>query len=276
LFKDFRDFPTLPRGFFFSINHLLSSKKNLTFRKIRERRPSNMGFEEAFVSALMLSICLASSTEAFTPPSTSPYDAAAQKAIIDLHNKHRMAITKATNMAKIAWDDGLASTAQYTAALCTFEHTSPDWITQVTGPDGKTLPAYVGQNLFKGTAGAFDYTSAINAWHAEVKDYDYCENKCAAGKVCGHYTQVVWATTAHVGCGMATCGGSVIIACDYYKPGNYRGVDPYKMSDADKKAMCTKADGGGDRNLAVKIIVPTVGAIVVVATVTTLLIVFLT
>ena len=48
------------------------------------------------------------------------------------------------------------------------------------------------------------------------------------------------------------------------------------MSDADKKAMCTKADSGGDSNLAVKIIVPTVGAIVVVATVTTLLIVFLT
>ena len=39
---------------------------------------------------------------------------------------------------------------------------------------------------------------AVKSWADEVKDYDYENNKCS--KVCGHYTQIVWATTEAVGC----------------------------------------------------------------------------
>lgn len=42
---------------------------------------------------------------------------------------------------------------------------------------------------------------AVSAWAAESTDYDYASNTCSG--VCGHYTQVVWAATTQVGCGIA-------------------------------------------------------------------------
>ncbi|MEM6522020.1 MAG: CAP domain-containing protein, partial [Cyanobacteria bacterium P01_C01_bin.70] len=43
----------------------------------------------------------------------------------------------------------------------------------------------------------------VAAWVAEKADYDYASNSCASGKVCGHYTQIVWRETTAVGCGVA-------------------------------------------------------------------------
>jgi pathogenesis-related protein 1 len=58
----------------------------------------------------------------------------------------------------------------------------------------------------------------------------------AAGKGCGHYTQVVWRTTTQVGCGFATANGKTssglsgktfYLVCRYSPPGNWRGENPY-------------------------------------------------
>ncbi|KAI4976416.1 hypothetical protein ZWY2020_050023 [Hordeum vulgare] len=47
-----------------------------------------------------------------------------------------------------------------------------------------------GENIFWGSAGAdWKASDAVNSWVSEKKDYDYGSNTCAAGKVCGHYTQ---------------------------------------------------------------------------------------
>jgi len=75
--------------------------------------------------------------------------------------------------------------------------------------------------------------------------------KCVPGKMCGHYTQVVWATTRHVGCAYHRCDAirdypsGVDITGDYlvcnYWPGQYniRGKQPYK-----KGAQCTECGSG--------------------------------
>ena len=44
---------------------------------------------------------------------------------------------------------------------------------------------------------------------------------------CGHYTQVVWANTLSVGCGVAVCPTGTIVVCNYAPPGNYVGEKPY-------------------------------------------------
>ena len=68
---------------------------------------------------------------------------------------------------------------------------------------------------------------AVQAWVDEKADYDPATG-CAAGKVCGHYTQVVWSGTKEVGCAMAVCADrSQIWACSYNPPGNYIGQKPY-------------------------------------------------
>jgi hypothetical protein len=94
----------------------------------------------------------------------------------------------------------------------------------------------MGQNLAAGQPpGAFGITQFVNLWAAEAADYDYATNTCAA--VCGHYTQVVWRTTASVGCVLLTCAGGTpppgfsgswdYLVCNYVPPGNVGGQRPY-------------------------------------------------
>jgi len=60
-------------------------------------------------------------------------------------------------------------------------------------------------------------------------DYTYSTNSCASGKVCGHYTQVVWKNSTKIGCAGVVCsnGGGIIYGCNYDPPGNYSGQKPY-------------------------------------------------
>ena len=70
----------------------------------------------------------------------------------------------------------------------------------------------------------------VDYWGGEVQWYDYTTNSCNAptGKYCGHYTQVVWASTTEVGCAMAVCPDSAQIwTCQYRPAGNVVGQKPY-------------------------------------------------
>ena len=53
------------------------------------------------------------------------------------------------------------------------------------------------------------WKSSLDAWFNEYKDYNYwCNRRKKTSKptaMIGHYTQMVWATTTHVGCGKAKC-----------------------------------------------------------------------
>jgi pathogenesis-related protein 1 len=85
-----------------------------------------------------------------------------------------------------------------------------------------------GENLFWGSGKAWTPNDAVTSWVNEQSDYNYATNTCTAGKVCGHYTQVVWRTTTDVGCASVLCNDrSVYIICSYNPPGNYVGQRPY-------------------------------------------------
>lgn len=84
-----------------------------------------------------------------------------------------------------------------------------------------------GENLFMGTTGYYDAADVVNAWASEKADYNYNRNKCKPGKMCGHYTQIVWETTKRVGCAKIECGGNDIWVCNYDPPGNWVGEKPY-------------------------------------------------
>ena len=66
----------------------------------------------------------------------------------------------------------------------------------------------------------------VGQWTAEKASYDHSTNTCSA-QTCGHYTQVVWAATTKLGCGMATCGDTQVWVCNYDPQGNYTGQAPY-------------------------------------------------
>lgn len=68
----------------------------------------------------------------------------------------------------------------------------------------------------------------VDYWAEERFNYDYSSASCKVGKVCGHYTQIVWKDTREVGCGRALCQrGEEIWVCNYNPEGNIKGKKPY-------------------------------------------------
>ena len=134
--------------------------------------------------------------------------------ILDRHNYWRAEVGVSE---KLVWSEEMAQLAADWAKKlkkknCGFEHR----------PDNK-----YGENLFMGTSGYYDAKYVVDAWGNEKADYNYNKNKCKPGKMCGHYTQIVWKSTQRVGCAKIECDGYDIWVCNYDPPGNWVGQNPY-------------------------------------------------
>jgi pathogenesis-related protein 1 len=131
-------------------------------------------------------------------------------------------------VAPLRWSTDLARRAQahadgLAAGGCRLSH------------DG--LPRSTGENLFASTYASrvreddvrrMGPAEVVNLWAAEGADYDYARNRCAQGKRCGHYTQIVARKSKEVGCGMAVCPSrGQVWVCDYRPAGNVEGQRPY-------------------------------------------------
>lgn len=84
-----------------------------------------------------------------------------------------------------------------------------------------------GENLYEVTSGQASPQQVVNAWAAEAADYGAAANTCKPGKMCGHYTQIVWRDTKQMGCAAAQAGNREVWVCEYSPPGNYTGMQPY-------------------------------------------------
>jgi pathogenesis-related protein 1 len=137
------------------------------------------------------------------------------------HNQVRAA----HGVAPLTWDPALAAIAQRWAEACVDQQAPAGLIDHNPGRSDD-YPGYVGENIY-GAAGPASGTDAVARWAAEEADYDHATDTCS--RVCGHYTQVVWATTTQVGCGIHTCPGLVYgnsVVCNY-APGGNTGGPPY-------------------------------------------------
>jgi hypothetical protein len=85
-----------------------------------------------------------------------------------------------------------------------------------------------GENIFWGGGEEYSALNASESWYSEIKAYKYGRLKNDNWYKTGHYTQMVWKTTTHVGIGKAVCkNGSILIVANYSPPGNYIGERPY-------------------------------------------------
>lgn len=160
-------------------------------------------------------------------PSPEP---SAMQGMLAAHNQVRAAV----GIIPLTWSSHISIYAQEwanylaTHKQCTMQHRS--------GAGADYLK--VGENLFwaspeKWSDGrteiqAITPSQVAFAWANEQADYYYASNTCDLGKQCGHYTQMVWANSLEVGCGMAICPDKgQIWVCNYNPPGNWLGDKPY-------------------------------------------------
>ena len=130
-----------------------------------------------------------------------------------------------TPLPALTWSSDAAKVAQAWADGCTYQHNSG------RGQGGENIAA-------SAPPGRWTASDVVAAWASEAADYDYASNTCAGGKQCGHYTQLVWRSTARAGCAHKVCtvnwpfspatpGSWDFWVCDYEPPGNFFGQRPY-------------------------------------------------
>uniref|UniRef100_A0A3Q2ZBH6 SCP domain-containing protein n=1 Tax=Kryptolebias marmoratus TaxID=37003 RepID=A0A3Q2ZBH6_KRYMA len=116
------------------------------------------------------------------------------------------------------WDPSLKLMAETYAAKCIWNH----------NPELEDT----GENLFAGT-GPLDLRQAVEKWFLERLDYSFQNNTCDEDKMCGHYTQMVWADTHRVGCALHFCNSmeglnwdqrTIFLVCNYF-PASFFGLN---------------------------------------------------
>ncbi|XP_038235975.1 glioma pathogenesis-related protein 1-like [Dermochelys coriacea] len=163
------------------------------------------------------------------------------KKCVNAHNNFRSKVNPpASNMFHMSWDSALAKSAKAWAKRCHFDHNV------YLKVRGKVHPNFtpVGENIWTGSLSLFSVSAAISKWYNEVTDYDFETHYCT--RMCGHYTQVVWATSYKVGCAVQFCPSvtgfkgltnGAHFVCNYGPAGNYP-TQPYKTG-----AACSDCNG---------------------------------
>jgi len=143
-------------------------------------------------------------------------DAAEAKSMVDAHN----AVRAQVGVGPLAWDAALGDFAQrYVGTLaksCDLQHSKDSGF-------GENLAAWSGNS---------PPARAITLWAEEKASYRSAGGPFRnADMAAGHYTQVVWRATTHVGCGRTHCSkGGVdwtLVSCNYSPPGNMMGARVY-------------------------------------------------
>ncbi|WP_448603450.1 CAP domain-containing protein [Thermoleptolyngbya sp.] len=138
--------------------------------------------------------------------------------VLSAHNRYRSEL----NLPPLQWSDGLAQNAQ-------------GWADVLAARGGRRLEhsqgTGEGENLWMGTSGYFSYDDMVAGWGDEKRYFrpGTFPNVSTTGNWAdvGHYTQIIWRDTTHVGCALSTAGGNDILVCRYSPPGNYSGRRVY-------------------------------------------------
>nr|AWS21486.1 putative pathogenesis-related protein PR1a [Secale cereale] len=166
--------------------------------------------------AIVLALAMAAAMANLSQAQNSPQD------YLSPHNAARAAV----GVGAVSWSTKLQGFAQSYANQrmndCKLQHSG--------GP--------YGENIFWGSGQSWTAADAVKLWVDEKQNYHLDSNTCDAGKVCGHYTQVVWRKSTRIGCARVVCAGNrgVFITCNYDPPGNFNGERPFAFLTLDAQA----------------------------------------
>ena len=122
-------------------------------------------------------------------------------------------------VAPLAWDAALGrSAARYAQQLAftnSFQHSD------------RRARGGAGENLWMGTRGAFGVERMVNDWASERQMFRAgifpAVTRTRSWADVGHYTQIIWPTTTHVGCAIASNARVDYLVCHYSPAGNVNG-----------------------------------------------------
>ena len=139
--------------------------------------------------------------------------------LLALHNRERSAV----GVPALAWDAALArAAASYGPSLARLDKLAHS-------PPG-SRPGQ-GENLWKGTAGAYSLEEMAGGWAGEKRLFrpGLFPNVSASGKWSdvAHYTQMVWRGTRRVGCALHKSRTWDYLICRYSPQGNVIGQRVY-------------------------------------------------
>ncbi|KAI8481218.1 Peptidase inhibitor 16 [Branchiostoma belcheri] len=144
-----------------------------------------------------------------------------QSRCADMIGKH--VVTNLSSKDSV-WNEKLAAIAQDWADQCVY--------TQNIRREER-FKGPVGENIYF-TLEKYRAGEETKRWFEEGQKYSYTTDTCT-DKRCGHYTQVVWAKSREIGCGVKMCDilqglgwrNCYVIVCDYSPRGNRAYQKPY-------------------------------------------------
>lgn len=177
----------------------------------------------------------------------------------DLKSAHDEVRSRA-GLQNLAWDPQLEEMAtkrvEYLASNGCFIQHSP--VSDLFS--GPARYDYVGENLYKVIGMRPTGVDVADAWYAEIEDYTYglvgndctkwrCAHRDSPPCTIGHYTQMLWEESTHLGCARAKCpnrGSSeaddetYIAICHYGPGGNRVGEIPFSSAVSGRLGHETK------------------------------------
>ena len=141
-----------------------------------------------------------------------------EERVLAAHNRERNAL----GIAPLRWNPELAVAARgwadHLARTGAFEHAPEQEEPQ-------------GENLWAGTRGRYALEAMVDGWVREKRHYRHglFPNNSDTGRVedVGHYTQLMWRSSTHVGCAVTANPREEFLVCRYSEGGNVIGEQPF-------------------------------------------------
>lgn len=164
---------------------------------------------------------------ACSPAAAQAPDRSLAARLLAIHNAERARV----GAPPLAWSDRLAADAAAYAprliALGDLEHSSNE-----SRPDA-------GENLAMGTLGHYSPEALTQLWVDEKSGFPggvYPEPDEEDWSDIGHYTQMVWSGTTHVGCATVASRRDLYLVCRYSPAGNVIGEYVIAAEEQDSRA----------------------------------------